>query len=679
MLTTDIILVLNDEGKFYGIITYGTIIKYETEDCIQKEYIYLGDTIWDDATRIFEENKDILWLPVLNKENQVEYFCWQDGFPGKPKEILNEIGRREDTLFIQDIYPQVKALYIYGFNEIAYFLFETALKKGLAVRIVDEREKWYSQTKVREYFSLKDNQTEFADYERYNFYAEGKEPIKTVIGDYFEKPYKSLYEEINLIWELGTINAQKDELELAEELRAERVHVGVFKIPKFDELKWHSDEEIIRYKLQIKLKNEAPKEEFTKKRFYEVYGKEACEKAWNSRDNGMGRSYKYYIRGALWAAWVPEIRKKRIYVVGPCIVIGAGMKYEDSFIYILQSLLDRYYPMQYSVLYKGIMRSSYGSHESKANVIKNLSISDRDFILFIDQYGGLADKITKCKGDKLDTLFNSRPKGEDWWIDIPIHTNRKGNIAVAEYIYRNFLQERIESISWESDPQYLHIGKGVSEEQEQQMCQYLQYLKRRRKKVAKKMGEEATIGAIVMNCNPFTLGHRYLIEKAAQKVDYLYVFVVAEEKSYFSYNDRMEMVRQGTKDIENVEILESGQFVLSFYTVPGYFQKEIKTDMQIDASKDIAIFGESIAPALHIKIRFAGEEPIDMVTKQYNDTMKELLPHYGIQFMEIPRKELNGQVISASRVRKLLKEGEHDKIRELVPESTYQYLLQKWI
>lgn len=683
LLTTDIILVLDDEGEFYGIITYRMLIKYrEIEECIQKEFVYLDDNIWDGAAGIFEENEEILYLPVLNKEKQIEYFCWRDELYGKPREILNEIGNREDTLFIQDIYPQVKALYIYGFNEIAYLLFETALKKRFAVRIVGEREKWYSQSKVKEYFSSKDNQVEYADYERYNFYAEGTEPVRDISArEYFEKPYESLEKELTLIWNLGIINTLKDELELAKDLSEEGVHVGVFKVPQYDDLKWHSDEEIIRHNMQQFECEDViePRDEFVKKQFYEVYGKENCEKVWSRRDNGLNRSYKYYIRGTLWEAWIPEIRMNCIYVIGPCIVSGTGMGYENSLVYLLQSLLDRHYPMRYTVLYKSIMPNSYGSYDNKVNVIKNLSFSDKDFILFFERYSEPMDKIKKYNIEELKALFDSRPKGENWWLDNPIHTNRKGNMAVAEYIFKNFLKEKIKNINLQSDFKYLHIGKGVSKEQEQHMGQYLQQLKRKREKNAKQMQEEAIIGSIVMNCNPFTLGHRYLIEEAAKKVDFLYVFVVKEDKSYFSYKDRIEMVRQGTEDIENLDILGSGEFVASFYTFPGYFQREVKTDMKIDASRDIAIFGEVIAPALNIKIRFAGEEPIDMVTKQYNDTMKEMLPHYGIQFEEIPRKELEGQVISANTVRKLLKDGEYDKIRKLVPESTYQYLQEEWI
>ena len=89
---------------------------------------------------------------------------------------------------------------------------------------------------------------------------------------------------------------------------------------------------------------------------------------------------------------------------------------------------------------------------------------------------------------------------------------------------------------------------------------------------------------------------------------------------------------------------------------------------------DVEIFGMYIAPALNINIRFVGEEPIDKVTKQYNDTMRYMLPNYGIEFMEIPRLEQAQQVISASRVRSLLQENDFEAIAKLVPNTTLEFL-----
>ena len=46
------------------------------------------------------------------------------------------------------------------------------------------------------------------------------------------------------------------------------------------------------------------------------------------------------------------------------------------------------------------------------------------------------------------------------------------------------------------------------------------------------------IGAVVVNCNPFTLGHKFLIEESSKRVDTLIVFVVSEDESVFTFNER---------------------------------------------------------------------------------------------------------------------------------------------
>lgn len=186
------------------------------------------------------------------------------------------------------------------------------------------------------------------------------------------------------------------------------------------------------------------------------------------------------------------------------------------------------------------------------------------------------------------------------------------------------------------------------------------------------------IGAIVMNCNPFTLGHRYLIEYAASRVAVLYIFAVQEDRSFFPFEDRIELIRRGTADFKNVVVLPSGNFIISSLTFTDYFGKSKLQEKKIDASLDLEIFGRYIAPALGITVRFAGEEPIDKVTMQYNEQMQKILPRYGIKFVVIPRKKAEGEVISASRVRQLLKTKNFVAIKQLVPETTYNYLLDKF-
>lgn len=183
-------------------------------------------------------------------------------------------------------------------------------------------------------------------------------------------------------------------------------------------------------------------------------------------------------------------------------------------------------------------------------------------------------------------------------------------------------------------------------------------------------------GAIVMNANPFTNGHRYLVENALSQVRQLILFVVEEDCSYVPFADRFRLVEQGVADLKNVVVVPSGNYIISSMTFQSYFEKETKTEAVIDAAKDIDIFGKQIAPALGIAKRFVGEEPKDFITKQYNEQMKLRLPQYGIELVEIPRAKENtiGDVISASTVRASLKDGKYDLISKMVPVSTLNYL-----
>lgn len=180
------------------------------------------------------------------------------------------------------------------------------------------------------------------------------------------------------------------------------------------------------------------------------------------------------------------------------------------------------------------------------------------------------------------------------------------------------------------------------------------------------------IGAIVMNANPFTKGHRYLIEFAANIVDKLYVFVVEEDRSYFKFADRMDMIKIGTNDIKNVLVVPSGEWVLSYKTMPIYFEKEKMQKMKVDACYDLEIFARYIAPKLGITKRFVGEEPLDMVTKKYNEQMKEILSCFEIEVVEIPRMMICDEIVSASKVREYMKQEQWDKLERLVPGSTLE-------
>ena len=193
-----------------------------------------------------------------------------------------------------------------------------------------------------------------------------------------------------------------------------------------------------------------------------------------------------------------------------------------------------------------------------------------------------------------------------------------------------------------------------------------------------KMNEgKRQIGAIVMNCNPFTLGHKYLIDEALSKTDFLYVFIVEEDRSVFPFKERLNLVKEQYKDCSNICIMGGGRYMISKNTFPEYFDKEKLQNESINPVMDLSIFGKWIAPALNISIRFVGTEPKDRVTNQYNMTMKEVLKDYGITVCEIPRKYVNDQVISATNARKYWTESRYDELKQIVPEVTYNYLIKK--
>lgn len=182
------------------------------------------------------------------------------------------------------------------------------------------------------------------------------------------------------------------------------------------------------------------------------------------------------------------------------------------------------------------------------------------------------------------------------------------------------------------------------------------------------------VGAIVMNANPFTLGHRYLIETAAAACDVLHVFVVREDVSAVPFQVRKRLVMAGTSDLPNLLYHDTGSYMVSHATFPSYFIKDSEEVTKAHARVDAAVF-EHIAKALDIRHRYVGDEPFSFATNLYNMVLKERLPLFGVQLHIIQRKEdASSTPISATRVRALMLAGDLEGLRALVPPTTYDYL-----
>ena len=186
------------------------------------------------------------------------------------------------------------------------------------------------------------------------------------------------------------------------------------------------------------------------------------------------------------------------------------------------------------------------------------------------------------------------------------------------------------------------------------------------------VSEQSKIAAIVVNANPFTLGHLYLIEKAASENDILHLFIVSEDASIIPFSIRKKLVIEGTSHLCNIIYHDSGPYIISNATFPSYFQKDEVSVISSHAELDLEIF-KKISSALGIHRRYVGEEPSSQVTGIYNEIMQDKLPQAGIDCIVIPRKEVNGTMISASTVRKALQDDAINVLKDLVHETTFRF------
>lgn len=178
--------------------------------------------------------------------------------------------------------------------------------------------------------------------------------------------------------------------------------------------------------------------------------------------------------------------------------------------------------------------------------------------------------------------------------------------------------------------------------------------------------------AVVMNANPFTKGHRLLAEKAAAENDAVHLFVLSENSGPIPAAVRRRLVCEGTADLANVIVHDSGPYIISSATFPSYFLADADAAICAHAALDIAVFGR-IAEALSITRRYVGEEPASRVTSLYNEVMARELPARGVACEIVPRLALEGRVVSASAVRQAIHDGALDTVADMLPEPTLRY------
>ncbi len=263
------------------------------------------------------------------------------------------------------------------------------------------------------------------------------------------------------------------------------------------------------------------------------------------------------------------------------------------------------------------------------------------------------------------------------------HLTPDGNKAVAKFIAKeikdNFIK-RMNTVPYTLSDKEKNIFHKIEQCRLRAAIRYVDEEFPHYINVLKSKYKPGTNGIAAMNCNPFTLGHKHLISTASKMVDNLYIFVVEEDKSYFKFKQRFEMVKEAVKDIANVQVVSAGKYVVSSMTFPDYFNKEESFNPAMDVSYDFELFTSYIAPALKLNTRFIGNEPFCKTTQTQHEIMKKTLPPKGVSVIEIKRLENEFGPISASKVRELIQNKEFDTLNSFLPKTTiatltkYQYL-----
>lgn len=655
---SDVMAIYSNDGIYQGIILYDDIkTNQNIVECINRATIRIdSDLFWETAGNYFEEQPDAL-LPILDENREIQGFVYNDKV--NYEEIISvldtlESGNAIPALMLEK-YKRVQQIVITDLNEIAWRCYNVFQKLGYAVCVVGEKWEWFGLQSGKGYL-------DYPEFAKLYIYAEGT--------DFIRKEQKTLLSRYSNVVNCFSILTQIawDNMKLVYEneiakLLEKGVHICEVYVPETISNMTELEQLSVRWNLSIDGRINRPWLFSNERKWVlaQIYGEKNIESLVRDGNRGNAGRVNMVPVGNLLGRSLKGISfKKKIYILGLCIAYGYGCLAEDSLYGQLQELVTE---MEYQVVSIFVPREKYDVFE---NEVKKIPIHKKDIVIVINGTSWFPLQRSKTEygvPSKVDMLsIYGQQDRETMFSQVPLHTNCAGNRAMAEMLFESFLKREIIKLNKEEDC-YLQRGELLNSAAIMEIEEYLGKIKRPCKGV---------IGAIVMNCNPFTFGHRYLVEYAADKVDFLYIFVIQEDRSMFKFDDRYRMVQEGTADIQNVIVVSSGEWIISYQTFTSYFEKEINQDVKIDASLDLEIFARYVAPSLGITDRFVGEEPFDMVTHQYNEQMKEVLGDYGIAVTEIPRLRIEGKIVNATYVRECVRNKEWEEIEKYVPETTLE-------
>lgn len=378
------------------------------------------------------------------------------------------------------------------------------------------------------------------------------------------------------------------------------------------------------------------------------------------------------IGGKRFTAGVPNDASIKIHIFGPCVVMGLCVADEMTICSILQRLINQE-GYNAEVVNHGL---AYGNDQLNDLLsMMDQPVRKGDCVVWFSSFEN--EDLQKLR-EQCVPIIDVREcvKGlSDWFLDNPFHCNAAANHNIAIAIFHiigkklcdlsnNNRHSIIDSLSIDLH----HNPYAILDSTE--LNAYIEYIKQFKCDESIK-----TKGAVVLNANPCTFGHIYLVQQALKYVDFLYVFLVEESIGSLPYLDREYMLKESLKYHKCIQVIRGGNIMTSEKVFPEYFNKSSKPS-RTSLVLTHRTFGQIVSSALGITYRFFGTEPNDMVTRALNESAKEILPEYGIRPVFIERISYEGNYISARNARDLLYNNQYEELAKSVPFPTYKRLLE---
>lgn len=649
-------------GKLYGIISMGDVHRAKVEDRnsvnINTSFTFLHGYEYMRARKLFLENDKINALPIVDEEHNLigDYSRWDDAFSGYSFEFFKG-NKYADMVWNK-------------YRKIA--IVQPSRELHSKIKIIESWEKFFYSIGIEtEIIQKQDIIKSFEDKDVIFFPDEDEmRGVGTLYKDILDKDFKWARVKILEAVEESVEEAMGENVEesvgeaVIKDFMDSGVYVITLQVRENGSTYWKN----VSCEMDSK-RNAIETKEFWKDFYDDVYHIDYALNIETQEypqvvENGLLKlkdaQGKYYnvTDGERLTVGTPKEFNNTIYFFGPCFVVGWKAEDAHTIESRLQEILNKNH-----ISSKVVNCGCWSDELMLLLRICSTHFKRGDIAIIYDKGKSFAG----IPSINLAECLERENIPARWFFDHPIHPNHKVFKLWAEEIY-NFIPKHLLAKK---------TGEDVCKEDVKYQLLTNAYFERYFTNY--EQNNSNIVGAIVMNCNPFTYGHRFLIEEACKKVNQLIVFVVQEDRSLFSFKERLAMVTEGTKDMKNIVVVPSGSLILSQQTFPEYFAKIADEDVSRNAEFDIELFAEGIAPRLNIKYRFVGEEKADAVTAEYNKAMKKILPQHGIELVEIPRKiGEGGSPISATNVRNLLEAKKFDEVRKLVPSTTFDILMKSW-